>query len=109
MRLRSDTLNTLLLLGLAAGVYWLWKRFPSMADVSRAGATAYNLLTTPTVSSQFLSSVALPDGSVLPVSAILDAGSMIDGQGFFTWQGSEYQVTGRDPDLGYYLTKRIVT
>ena len=109
MRLRADTLNTLLLLGLAAGVYWLWRRFPSMADVQRAGTTAYNLLTTPTVSSQFLSSVALPDGSILPVSAILDAGGGIDSQGFFTYGGAQYQVTGRDPDLGYYLTKHIVT
>jgi hypothetical protein len=91
------------------GLYWIYKRLPSVADIGRAGSEAWNLFTQPPVTSEMLSVVVLPDGTNVNAGDIVNAGSMIDGKGFFTWRGVQYQITGRDPDLGYYLTKRIVT
>lgn len=93
----------------ALGLYWIYKRLPSTADIARAGSEAWGLLLNPTVASQMLSTVVLPDGTNVPVSEIVNGGSTIDGRGFFTYLGIQYQITGRDPEMGYYLTKRIVT
>lgn len=112
--MRKTALESLLaqLLPVAAvalGLYWIYKRLPTVADIGRAGSEAMNLFANPTVSSQTLSTVALPDGTLVAVSDILDAGGMIDGQGFFVWGGAQYQLAARDPSTGYYIAKRIVT
>lgn len=97
------------LAAVALGLYWIYKRLPSFAQISNAGQEAVNLLLNPTVASQAVSTVVLPDGYPIAVSDLLAAGGSIDRDGFFTYGGQTYQISGRDPASGYYTSKRIVT
>jgi hypothetical protein len=93
----------------ALGLYWIYKRLPTVQDIGRAGSEAWGLFTQAPLTSEMLAVTVLPDGTNVHVGDIVDAGSIINRDGFFMWRGVQYQITGRDPDLGYYLTKRIVT
>jgi hypothetical protein len=76
-------------------------------SVTQPAAEAWVRLTSgPRVT--ILGRVALPDGRLIPIQDILDAGGSVDSRGFFRWQGTTYQITGRN-NAGDYSASRIIT
>lgn len=57
---------------------------------------------------EVLGRVQLPNGQSVLLRDIVSAGSSVDERGFFTWQGTMYQITGRTP-AGDYTASRIIT
>lgn len=55
-----------------------------------------------------LGRVVLPNGQSTTVQSIINAGGGVDSKGFFRWQGTTYQITGRNAD-GDYTASRIIS
>jgi hypothetical protein len=103
---RKPDLNTVLIV-LAIGVAWYLYRKTSQAltPAINVAADAWFALTAPPAA-QVRGQVKLPDGSYVSLQEIAQ-GSGVNREGFFTWRGSPYQITGREDSV--YIAKRLVT
>lgn len=107
--MKTSELAQLAVLG--AVTYLIWKALQKFeagaAALTQPIAEAWvNLTAPPRV--QVLGLIKLPNGQQITVQKVVDAGGRITGAGLFTWQGVQYQITGRDA-TDAYVAKRIIT